>query len=303
MTVGQPGPTAVETVGPSPSLRPWQRPVLIAGLPKTGTTALAAAVHCAVGGDAVFEPSCWSEVARIPDARVVKIVYPEHDSRPLASVMREFAAAPRKIWIYRDPRDQLVSVFLYTWFKAHNMPEAIYRVALDLVRRREEGQSIPFMQVLEQVFGPVTYFHNPDYYSGRVLRYFEGRRDESLLLYDYKDLVKKDFSRISDALGIEVSSAEVVGEHRRVARTQSSGNWRSWFTPADANLCRPLVGPYMRRMGIPDDWVTSTVPPDPYHGSWYMVWLRAGAEGPRPTTEEQAIALDQPGPDSTEPAG
>jgi hypothetical protein len=271
--------------------------VLIAGMPKSGTTALAAAVNAAAGGRCVFEPMAYEQAAAVPDCSVIKIVYAEHDRRSLREVMHEFSACEKRVWIARDPRDQLVSIFLYTWFRAHRMPEDRFQQALDFARRKESGERIPFHEVLERTFGASTYYHDPSYYLDRVMPFFESTDANSVVKFSYDDLIAGRFAALSDYLGIPVAGAEVHPDHQRVVRSKSSGSWRTWFEPEDVAKFRPFLASYMDKIGIADDWETTSEPPKPALASWYMLWLRAGATGPRPASAEEAeaalIAADQ----------
>ncbi len=260
-------------------------PILIAGLPKTGTTGLLAAVHAAVGGKTAFEPASYRQVEDSPRTpSVVKIIYPPHETRTLAEVMGDYRAFPRRVWIVRDPRDQLVSMYLYTWFKPHGMPAHRYRTALGLVRRKQEGERIPFSRMLIETFSsPDTYVHERDYHHRRIMSFFDGDPGGGVHLFRYEDLVGSRFDGLSAYLGVPVSAKSVDDRHRRVVRTKSSGGWRAWFEPEDEAFFRPLFEPYMRATGIAQDWETTDETPDPAHGSRYMEWLWEGAEGAKPS--------------------
>ncbi|MEM9372270.1 MAG: sulfotransferase domain-containing protein [Planctomycetota bacterium] len=259
-------------------------PILIAGLPKTGTTGLLAAVRASVGGEVVFEPDSFERVRRTSGCSLVKIVYPPHEARTLREVMDEYSSFPRRVWIVRDPRDQLVSMYLYTWFKGHRMPEARYRVALDLVRRKEAGESIPFSRMLLETFSSMdTYIHERDYHHRRLMSFFDKKGTESVHLFRYEDLVASSFESLSDYLGVGIEPAEVDKGLGRVVRTRGTGGWRAWFEPEDEAFFRPLFGPYMHATGCADDWDTTPETPDPVHGSRYMEWLWSGAKGSKPS--------------------
>lgn len=265
--------------------------ILVAGLPKTGTTALAASISGAVGGATAFEPRAPEQVAAVEDCRVVKVVYAPHERRTLAEVMDSFDGLSRRIWIVRDPRDQLVSAYLYTWFRGHRMPEERFRVALDLVRRREAGEPIPFREMLRSTFGPDTYIHEGDYLGRRVMSFVGGESAKGVLFFRYSDLVAGRFGEVCSYLGVEIAAREVDAAYARVVRTRGEGGWRSWFTPEDRAWGEGLFGAYMRATGQAEDWACSDTPPDPRYGSWYMCWLWAGGTGPRPESEAACQAL------------
>ncbi len=237
------------------------------------------------------EPTMMAQVETIPDCRVVKVVYPEHERRTLTEFMHEFQACGPRVWIHRDPRDQLLSAFFYTWFRAHHMPEARFRTALSLVRAREQGERISFFEVLCKTFGPNTYYHGSSYHLDRVLPFFKSNASRELYWFAYDDLVTERFGGLSEYLGIPLGRAEVSPDHARVARSRGSGGWRRWFEPEDADHFRPLLGPYMELMGYADEWETSDEAPDATSGSCYMIWLWAGGVGQRPRTPEEADEL------------
>lgn len=266
-------------------------PILVAGLPKTGTTALAASIAAGVGGATAFEPRTVEQASAVEDCRVIKIVYPPHEQRTLAEVMEEFGSLEKRVWIVRDPRDQLVSAFLYAWFKGHRMPAPAFEHALSLVRRREAGEQIPFLMMLREVFGPDTFIHDSDYHGRRVLSFVRSDEFKNVHVFRYDDLVRGRFEGLSRYLGVPVSAAAVDKVHERVARTRGTGGWRSWFMKDDRRPCKTLFGPYMKATRQRMGWRLDSTPPDPRHGSWYMAWLWAGGTGPRPQSEAECQAL------------
>lgn len=266
---------------------PPELPILIAGLPKTGTTGLNAAVHAAVGGETVFEPASFDQVRRAKRCSLVKVVYSPHERRTLDEVMADYRAFPKRIWIVRDPRDQLVSMYLYTWFKSHGMPEDRYQTALALVRRKELGERIPFSELLIKTFGgPDTYIHERDYHTRRVMSFMDSSDRDGVHLFRYEDLITSDYAQLSEYLDFKVAPAEVDARLSRVVRTRATGGWRAWFEPEDEAFFRPLLGPYMDATACPNDWATTDDTPDPAHSSRYMEWLWGGAIGTKPSSTD-----------------
>jgi hypothetical protein len=260
-------------------------------------------IQAASGGGMATEPTMMSQLEAVPDCRVVKLVYPQHERRTLTEFMREFEGCDRRIWIHRDPRDQLVSVFLYTWFRGHRMPEDRFRTALSLVQARERGDRIPFSDLLKQTFGPRTFYHDPAYHLDRVLPYFHSDVSSRLFRFAYENLIAGRFDDLSAYLGMPLAGAEVGPAHARVVRSRGSGEWRRWFEPVDADRLRPMLGPYMELMGYENDWEPSDEAPDPVTGSCYMTWLWAGGTGERPRTVDEAEELLAASMTAEEPSG
>jgi hypothetical protein len=61
-----------------------------------------------------------------------------------------------------------------------------------------------------------------------------------------------------------------------IRRSASMGEWRHWFTPEDCAYFQPLLRPYLRRFGYPDDWTLAAAPTIASAGSSQYVerWQR-----------------------------
>ena len=56
-----------------------------------------------------------------------------------------------------------------------------------------------------------------------------------------------------------------------MVRTKGYGSWRSWFTPEDVAVLRPMLQPYLDRYYPGADWNLDPSPKlDPAHGSVYV---------------------------------
>lgn len=256
--------------------------ILVAGLAKTGTTGVLYLIaNSVVDPKLIFEPPAavvagLSGNDKADRLTIAKVVYSNVDQRSLAEMLDEFDSFDRKVWIARDPRDQLVSAFLYTWYFRHKMPKSSFEVAVDLVERKESGERISFKHILASSLGLEGYYHSPDFYSDRVCDAFRsGERD--FFIYPYEDLIHNRSSELSRYLGLEITGdSSVPDELSRVVRTKWSGNWRNWFEPEDVDYFRPILSEYMQLMDIEDDWSLSDIPIDPELNSRYMRYLFSG---------------------------
>jgi len=272
--------------------------LLVAGIPKTGTSALVYLLaNSFTDSCVVFEPKnmhkyrkrirrqrrrafarrmracAFNQIVRpCKSKHLAKVLYTSKDSRTLRELFREFSGFEKRIWIARDPRDQMVSCFLYAWYSKHNRPKSAFKSALELVRRKERGERIPLISIMRETLEP-GYFHNPNYYGDRVPCYFRTPHT-NLLIFPYEDLIHQRYEPLEDFLQAPITgSAEVPHSLRRVVRTGRSGNWRAWFEPEDVNYFRPLMREYMEQMKIDDDWGLSDQPVDSSLNSEYMLKL------------------------------
>jgi hypothetical protein len=180
-----------------------------------------------------------------------------------------FTGYDRRIWICRDPRDFLVSQTLYRWHR-EEAPDALDEVwfhrVIERMRAKEaDPASVPFHEL-----EPADYAATFD----AVAELWNRVGGDGWLLYRYEDMVDGRYGPLDDHLGFNVDpEASVAAGLERVARRKGSGDWRSWFTPADVGYYRS--GPldhYMATFGYDrSDWDLDPTPElDPRHGSAYM---------------------------------
>ncbi len=258
--------------------------IVVLGLGKTGTTALLYLLtQCLNIERVIFEPKDYINSLKKQNIdnlkghnMAAKILYEMYsEKRSLKEFMLEFEDFfDYRIWLSRDPRDQMISAFLYAWYEPHKLPEPRFLKALDLVRRKEAGEKIPFIHLLRE---SGFRFDWTNLYAPRINAYIKDvvQKKENLFLFPYEDLVNKNYTNLSSYLNSAISGIpEVPSKFKRVARTRSFGSWRLWFESEDINFFKPHFEEYMELINIPDDWelVDEAIPSE--HGSDYMHKLR-----------------------------
>lgn len=200
--------------------------ILIAGLPKSGTTILTYRIAEALDGVIIdFEPQ---DGPSVPDDEQRNVV-----SKKLVGTQTTdfdaYADYDRKIWITRDPRDFLVSQSLYRWHR-EQPPEPIDQVWFDRVIEKLRAKEADPTSVSFRDLEPANYFETLD--AVAVLK--EAQVGPDWLLYRYEDMIDGRYDQLNDYLGFEVVvGAEVADGLSRVARRKGYGDWRDWFTPSD----------------------------------------------------------------------
>jgi hypothetical protein len=251
--------------------------IVIAGQPKTGTTALYFRIKNSVPPDAwcLFEPKKY---LRPPDGTrpqwvVAKVLIGRAYARGGQSLAdgffvdyESFASFDRKLHILRDPRDNLVSSLLYavrhTSFysddrkldrflgllqqKERNSADVSVLRLLDVMAELDRGVELlpSFLERQELVRRFLTTY--PEYH--RV---------------SYADFVDGEVGDLEEYLGFPLSGSSRVESHTRVTRTRGYGDWKNWFTVEDVASFRPLLGDYVRLAGLPDDWELAATPTVP----------------------------------------
>jgi hypothetical protein len=260
--------------------------ILIAGLAKSGTTALLFKLKQTLSADALclFEPKRFDQ-STVPEKRdvIAKILVGAPDDFDYPS----FRGFDRRILIVRDPRDQLVSRFLYracsdpefrnddskvsafveTMRQKEANPKSIS--LLTLVHRynelRDKGRSgIRETAGLPRIWGTGSFpmalaFH---------------RQEGEFLVYKYEDFVAEIYAPLENYLGTRLppGAAVVAEQYEHVGRTRGAGDWAHWFTTSDVELFRPHLLPYMFEYGYEDNWTLAGIPRiSPEHASEFVL--------------------------------
>jgi hypothetical protein len=265
--------------------------ILIAGLAKTGTTALffkisnslAVSPEIAAKTTLLFEPTTYSGSQ---NNRVLsKIIIAPNSPFTLWGENRVsrwvdfqcFNDFSKKILLIRDPRDRLISGLLYSsqGLEFRSNPKAVESFisllqkkeqnpravsVLELVQARINSQNLTLEEWKNTLCASLNFFLNfrlthPDYFNLK-----------------YEDFVDGKTADLEAFLGFPlIGAAEVQKSYDRVVRTKAYGDWKKWFTEEDIAFFKPLFQPFMRKFGYEDSW---DLPEHqvivPQHGSDYI---------------------------------
>ena len=264
--------------------------IAIYGLSKTGTSALFALLKAAMprDTDCYFEPGPqhrgqyrrrrlrqWLRPSR-PIATLVKILpfgpAPGHDY--------DFGPFDHALLTVRDPRDRLVSQVLYAAFEgrfAERPEEAAAYLAL-VARKEQDPASCRLSEILEAVIRARGWTDSLDawlatyQHKSIALPMAHADAHPELVKVRYEDMVDGRLAALSETVGLELhGKAEVGPQLQRVVRSRGHGDWRHWFTPADVELLRPILQPYLDRYYPHADWSLAREPViNPDHASRYV---------------------------------
>ncbi len=248
--------------------------VVIAGQPKTGTTALYVRIKNSVPSDAwcLFEPKEYLPPVAVPSPQwvVAKVLigrayargaeprtdgfYVDHES---------FASFDRKIHILRDPRDNLVSTLLYgvrhtSFYSSDRRLDQF----LHLLQEKERNPAAVSMLRLLDAMAALdrgvellpSFLVRQELVKRFLTMYPEYHR------VPYADFVDDKIENLEGYLGFRLTGSARVESHTRVTRTRGYGDWKNWFTAEDVAFFRPLLEDYVQLAGLPDDWELAREP-------------------------------------------
>lgn len=260
--------------------------ILILGTGKSGTTAL---VYKVAGG----LPNCKAFSGGRPgkyignyENAVYKHTYQERKGKSFDLYEEHLQKENyhRKIWIARDPRDAAVSRMLYRWHRGYSGNKSQYEAHLELVQKKEQDpRSIPFHHICRYAAHTGWPITTEEVVEEEKIRYqnmsdFVKSLGEDWYLFNYENMVGKNFDGLNEYLGFEVEADGEVPESTgkaKVVRKKAVGDWRHWFTEEDVKLFKPAYLPYMELVGYDcDDWALSPNPLiEPKYSSEYMKGL------------------------------
>jgi hypothetical protein len=257
----------------------YRRRIVIAGLPKTGTTALYFTVKTRLPFAAgCFEPPDIAAALRPDEAPyVVKHLLRLNTPEPL---MAHLEAFDRRVLLLRDPRDRLISSQLYHLYHAEFVDDAGKRERL--LALLEEKERAPSKLSFHALCERIKALGGTDFFPGLALA--TGQFDRLLAEWGgafhhlrYEDLVGGRLQALSRYLGLPLAVTTAAARPaRRVLRTGLAGDWRNWLTPDDVARLKPTLEPFLERLGYGGDWrLNQPEALDPAHGSAYVRRLLA----------------------------
>lgn len=250
--------------------------VLIVGLPKSGTTILTYRVaDCYPNSKIFFEPG---KTQSLTDASIHENIY----SNPKPSIITKCLFVPteptnleeiqkyydKRIWIFRDPRDWVISSYLYKWRQLNE--QNVDNIIKNIRRKEDNPSKYPFFRLLPKKF--------PE-----KLKNAYGEMTQHLMSLDdnwhrlkYEDFVDDKLEGLNTYLEKNIDpSVEVDQKYSRVKRSTAYGNWRKWFNEEDIEYFKELLNPFLSILEYDiDDWETQLPEQlDPALGSEYLLNL------------------------------
>jgi hypothetical protein len=242
--------------------------ILILGAAKSGTTALFYAIRNALISthglqiDGLFEPRS-SEVVEYylktdDDVYLVKALLGpvsrwKKDIKPWFS---------KKIIIYRDPRDNIVSrlVFMLTNFVSPSEKDKISQLVSIFENKERNPESISILNMVEAISEIVGRKNISESLRSNALLPAAMAKDESAkyFMMPYTDLIESRFGDLGAYLDLEIDpSFEVGSKHSFVARTKGAGDWKNWFLDDDIKFFVTSVADDYRLLGFEHDEVAN----------------------------------------------
>jgi hypothetical protein len=182
----------------------------------------------------------------------VKLPVPDEKNLPLLvkanleSCIKDVRARSRKLKNYekkillvRNPRDRLISAFMYRGyddFKRKSKKEPEIQKIINALKDKSDDPSSISMQELLDLFteaGGRKILAEQLKFMAFISQLVEDHPE--FYVFQYEDMMKKNFDALSDYLGFKVDYTEdiSVGPRSRIIRSKTYDDWKNWFTPSD----------------------------------------------------------------------
>jgi len=230
--------------------------VLIVGLPKSGTTILTYRISAALNNAKIFfEPG---KQHGLTDEKIHQDIYNYPVNKAVAKSLFIPAAGydiqkiekfyDKKIWIYRDPRDWIISRFLYKWKNLDNMQ--ITKFCDKLKEKEENPERLAFHALMTPSFIDMSIFNYE-----KLVEVLQNLSDDWHIV-KYEDFVDNKNDALNTYLNVQLDpTVEVAKKYNRVVRSKSYGNWKTWFNIHDIRFFRAKINHILKALNYkPIDW-------------------------------------------------
>lgn len=246
---------------------------LVVGPAKSGTTALLTLIARALDAPSLFveEPleTVLPAMRSHPNDSVAKVIF-THERE--AAIVQSAEAFDRRVLLWRDPRDVLVSSALYSLANQTSKlrDDAFLHRFLALVRAKQaDPTSVHFCDIARLLDNGEEAFIDHVLRQQAEFTRFRDHAGTNWHLLRYEDFVAGKLAALSDYLGLSLNPAvKVAPEYARVERTRSAGDWRHWFTPRDVATLQPICDPLLECLGYPISWPLAPSPRIAPEHSW-----------------------------------
>jgi hypothetical protein len=226
---------------------------LIAGLAKSGTTILFSRLKQAITPEpeTFFEPDRDEQLKEILEAGAAGHTLTKVLIGRVTSKNHRLEQFGRHIVIYRDPRDQFISMLLYLFYDFQvNGDHSGYQEALEALTRKVQDptghSTIDLYNLVAGLVGraPIAVFGN----LHREQRAYIDAFSPHLLRYE--DFVDGKLSLTEQYLSLDLhNDARVPDAYHRVARSKAYGDWKNWLNQQDLEYIDNEWGETIQTLG------------------------------------------------------
>ena len=228
---------------------------LIVGLAKSGTTILFSRLRTALPNHTLtyFEPDQDQQLADILAAGVGHTTLTKALIGRVTARNEALSRFERQVIIYRDPRDQFISMLLYLFYDFQLSGDSRgFRQAHNALREKvefpERYSTVALYNTVAGLVGraSIGVFNNLHAEQQAYIDTF------SPYLLRYEDFIDGKLEGVENYLSLSLqNNAEVAESYTRVARSKAYGDWKNWLNQEDLNYLQGEWGSTLQNLGYP----------------------------------------------------
>jgi hypothetical protein len=186
------------------------------------------------------------------DVALVKMLLPKMLRREASLPLEQF---DKRIFIYRDPRDNVVSRLLFMLPQLINaFDQQALGTILELLRRKEsDPYSVSVTEIIKTVASVAKRDDLLEDIRARAIlpaRIMQ-RKSHGYFMMPYDDLVECRLGNLGDYLGVPIDGEfATTQKHAYVVRRKTSRDWCNWFLDDDVHYFAKDVADAFRVMGF-----------------------------------------------------
>ena len=179
----------------------------------------------------------------------------------------------RRIQVVRDPRDNLVSVMLFS--AAHlarrdDGGQHVGKLVALLERKERDPAAVSLTSLLEVALVDGLERDMAEFLERRYTYPMVLQERTGMTVVRLEDLIAGRTDAAEDVIGAPVALQPPPRAKAHVLRS-GRPSWARWFLPEDVAALRPALQPFMNRFGYGDDWSLDPDPQvDPAESSQYV---------------------------------
>lgn len=250
--------------------------VLIVGRAKTGTTVVSKTIENSLEGESSYslEPKDLSHFFQPENYRtgvnhVTKIIYEHWNLIPRSRMALICNETPlkfdKRVFIVRDPRDELLSRLLYfirPWTDANGCHPEKNGAWIEALKKKESNPAaISFLQMVT-IFDEIydTKMHSQVLQERGFQQFFNftTKKETNGFTLRYEDFIVGEVEPLEHYLDQKLTDKRDVGVLSRTRRSASFNNWKSFFTEEDIAVLKPIYADLLQSMGY-SDWELDSV--------------------------------------------
>lgn len=233
---------------------------IILGSAKSGTTALFYAIRNALRSngyqvEGLFEPAKPGDIKNYINGTADDVPLVKALLGPAFRRGMDIMSFSKRIVIYRDPRDNVVSrlVFMLPNFVDISEKEKIASLISVFEKKEQNPESISVLEMARQIGEICAQENLPERLRSNAVMPAMIKRDPDnrYFMMPYQDLVEGKFGPVSEYLGFKIyPDFEVDGQHSNVTRTKGAGDWKNWMLDEDIQFFATDVKDDMLLLGF-----------------------------------------------------